>query len=282
MKNTLLAVSALSLLCISAIWASKKVTVNTNSEAKPTMTEEKQVDIVFELTPDTAQNIIDNNPLLVVDFYAEWCGPCKTLKPVFEEVAKESSPKHLFAKVNIDKLPAIATKYSVTTIPTIVIFSNGKVIGKVTGLVSKETLLEKIETATKGPKDLSKLSKEELNEKLWQAVYTMEGVDEVKRFIDAGANVNFEKNGATPLLMVMMNCGMRGVDAAPYLKLLLDAGAQTQITDPAGVVRELSDAATQMGDNMRTMAQNYDKMADQIKEHKQKSTKKCDGNTCQL
>ena len=85
--------------------------------------------------------------------------------------------------------------------------------------------------------------------------------------------------------MVMMNCGMRGMDATPYLNLLLSAGSNTQITDPAGKVTELSDAATQMGDNMRAMAQNDDKMATLIKNHAQKlapAEKKCDGNICQL
>lgn len=283
MKTTVLLTTAFSLVSLSALCAPKAA-----PKTEPTKTEETKMahtSIVQELTKENAETIITNLPLVVIDFYAEWCGPCKTLKPVFEEVAKELNNKYVFAKINIDNCPDIATKYNVSSIPTIAIFSNGKLLAKVTGLMPKETLIEKIEDATKGPKDLSKLSKEELNEKLWQAVYTLESIDEIKRFIDAGADVNYSKQGATPLLMVAMNCGMRGMDATPYLKLLLDAGANTQITDPAGKVTELSDAATQMGDNMRTMAQNYDKMATQIKEHKQKSVKaekKCDGATCQV
>lgn len=292
MKTTFLVVTAFSLISLSVICASKNTPAsapikNVEEPMKEQPIEEKKPTFfVQDLTPETAESIIANLPLVVVDFYAEWCGPCKTLKPVFEQVAQELGNKYVFAKVNIDNCKDIATKYNVSSIPTIIIFSKGQVLGKVTGLVSKETLLEKIEIATKGPQDLSKLSKADLNEKLWQATYTMESVDEIKRFIDAGADVNYAKNGATPILMVIMNCGMRGMDAAPYLKLLLDAGASTEIADPAGNKSELSVAATQMGDNMRAMAKNYDKMAEVIKEHKEKSVKaaakKCDGNVCQL
>lgn len=297
MKTTVLLTTALSLASLSTFCDTQKAAPTpakqtkaeepktTKNSEEPVNEEKKSNNIVQELTAQNADLMIANVPLLVVDFYAEWCGPCKTLKPVYEQVAHHFGNKYVFSKINIDNCKDIATKYNISSIPTIIVFSNGKVLAKITGLVSKEALIEKIEAASKGPQDLSKLSKEELNEKLWQAVYTMESVEEIKRFIDAGADVNYTKQGTSPILMVAMNCGMRGMDATPYLKLLLNAGAQTQITDPAGKVTELSDAATQMGDNMRTMAQNYDKMATTLKEHKEESlkvAKKCDGDTCQL
>lgn len=300
MKKTIVLAAALSLISLYAINACQKEdstpvvsseqpkvekTEPIKKSEEPMKEEKKLNNLVQELSAENAELIIANVPLLVIDFYAEWCGPCKTLKPTFEEAAVHFGNKYVFAKINIDNCKEIATKYNIQSIPTILVFSNGKVLGKITGLVSKETLIEKIESASKGPQDLSKLSKEELNEKLWQAVYTMESADEIKRFIDAGADVNYAKNGATPLVMVIMNCGMRGMDATPLIQLFLNAGATTQVTDPAGKATELADAATQMGDNMRAMAQNYDKMAQTIKDHKEKSlkaTKKCDGNVCQL
>lgn len=281
-----LVIAVLSLVSLSVIWATKNVSSTPIKPMEEPMKEEKKSPIVVqELAPENAEPIITNLPLVVVDFYAEWCGPCKTLKPTFEEVAALLGDRYVFAKVNIDICKEIATKYEIHSIPTIMIFSNGQVLGKITGLVSKETLIEKIETATKGPQDLSKLSKEELNEKLWQSTYTMESVEEIKRFIDAGADVNYTKNNTPPIMMIIMNCGMRSLDATPHLTLLLDAGATTQITDPAGNVTDLSDAATQMAENMRMMAKNYDKMSQTLKEHKQKSVtpqNKCDGNMCQL
>jgi thioredoxin 1 len=296
MKNNLLIITALSIVSLSVLYATQKVAqavseepkvevANPNKNVEEPMKEETKPIIVQELTAENAQKIITNMPLVIVDFFAEWCGPCKTLKPIFEEVALEFNNKYVFAKLNIDICKDIAVKYNISTIPTIMVFSNGKVIAKITGLVSKEVLIEKIEAAIKGPQDLSKISKEELNEKLWQATYSLESVEEIKRFIDAGADVNFTKNNTSPIMMIIMNCGMRGVDATPYLNLLLDSGASTLITDPTGNVTALGDAATQMGDSMRAMAQNYDKMATLIKNHAQKlapAEKKCDGNICQL
>lgn len=286
MKNTFLIIAVLSIVSLSIIWATKNTSSSSKTKSiEEPMKEETKSTIVQELTAQNAEQIITHMPLVIVDFFAEWCGPCKTLKPIFEEVALQFNNNYVFAKINIDNCKDIAVKYNISTIPTIMVFSNGTVIAKITGLVSKEVLIEKIEAAIKGPQDLSKISKEELNEKLWQATYSLESVEEIKRFIDAGADVNFTKNNTSPIMMIIMNCGMRGIDAAPYLILLLDSGANTQITDPAGNVTELGDAATQMGDSMRMMAQNYDKMATIIKDHAQKSApseKKCDGNICQL
>lgn len=74
----------------------------------------------------------------VVDFYATWCGPCKMFGPIFEEMANDSSIN--FVKLDVDKSSEIAREYGVMTIPTIILFRNGKEIKRYTGFMSKEDL----------------------------------------------------------------------------------------------------------------------------------------------
>jgi len=81
---------------------------------------------------------------VLVDFWAEWCGPCKMLAPVLEEVAGEFSGRVKVAKVNVDENPALAARFSVRSIPTLVYFANGNVQGQTVGLVSKKALAEQL------------------------------------------------------------------------------------------------------------------------------------------
>ena len=78
--------------------------------------------------------------IAVVDFYATWCGPCKMLGPVFEEVSKESDIN--FVKIDVDKDSDIARRYGVMTIPTIILFRNGEEVKRNIGYMSKEELID--------------------------------------------------------------------------------------------------------------------------------------------
>jgi thioredoxin 1 len=82
---------------------------------------------------------------VIVDFYADWCGPCKMLAPIFEELATEMDGKAVFCKVNIDKAMATAQQYGVMSIPTIIFFKNGEKVEQTVGFVGKEILKTKIE-----------------------------------------------------------------------------------------------------------------------------------------
>lgn len=82
---------------------------------------------------------------VLVDFYAEWCGPCKMMGPVIDELAEEMKETHLVGKVNVDEAPSVAGKYGVQTIPTIIFFNKGEEVGRTVGFQSKEALKAKLE-----------------------------------------------------------------------------------------------------------------------------------------
>jgi thioredoxin 1 len=82
---------------------------------------------------------------VIVDFWAEWCGPCKMIAPVLDEIAKEKGDTVKVGKVNIDDNQSLSFKYNVRAIPTLLFFKNGQVVDQVTGMTSKKDLLGRIE-----------------------------------------------------------------------------------------------------------------------------------------
>ncbi len=76
----------------------------------------------------------------LIDFYADWCGPCKMIAPVFEELSQEHGDKLAFAKVDVDAENAIAAEYGVMSIPTLILFKDGEVVKKAVGFQSKPML----------------------------------------------------------------------------------------------------------------------------------------------
>lgn len=88
--------------------------------------------------------IINSSIPVMVDLWAPWCGPCRALGPIVEEVAEELSGKAKIVKINIDDNPAIAAKYNVMSIPTLLFFNNGQVEGQIIGLVGKDKIVDKI------------------------------------------------------------------------------------------------------------------------------------------
>ena len=91
---------------------------------------------VMELTSENFNREMANNDLLLVDFWAEWCGPCKSMHPIFTRMAKKY--KHVrFARVNVDNAQDIARKYGVQSIPTFIMFKNGEIVNTMVGAVGE-------------------------------------------------------------------------------------------------------------------------------------------------
>lgn len=90
------------------------------------------------------QEALSANELVVVDFYADWCGPCKMMAPVIEELAEQYSGTVKIGKLNVDENPDTARKYRVMSIPTILFLKNGELVDTVVGAVSKSQLEGKI------------------------------------------------------------------------------------------------------------------------------------------
>jgi thioredoxin 1 len=85
---------------------------------------------------------------VVVDFWAEWCGPCKMIAPLLDEIATEKAGTVKIGKVDIDKNQSLSFKYNVRAIPTLLFFKNGQVVDQVTGMTSKKDLLGRVEALT--------------------------------------------------------------------------------------------------------------------------------------
>jgi len=89
---------------------------------------------------------LDTEGVKVIDFWAEWCGPCRVIGPIIEELSGEYDGKALVGKVNVDENPEISMKYGIRSIPTVLILKNGEVVEKQVGLTSKQVLAQKIES----------------------------------------------------------------------------------------------------------------------------------------
>jgi thioredoxin 1 len=103
-------------------------------------------DKIVNLSTDTFKATIASatTPVLV-DFWAPWCGPCKAIAPILEELAEEFAGKLRIAKVNIDDNEAIAAEYGIRAIPTMLLFKNGKLAEQIVGMLPKPTLKEKLQ-----------------------------------------------------------------------------------------------------------------------------------------
>ncbi len=102
--------------------------------------------MALELTDANFQtNVLDSDKLTLVDFWAEWCGPCRAIGPVIEELAKQYDGKVNVGKVNVDHNPQLSVNYGITSIPAILFIKGGQIVDKQIGAVPKSVLEKKIQ-----------------------------------------------------------------------------------------------------------------------------------------
>lgn len=102
------------------------------------------IDKPIQVTDKTFDQVIRAHPVVVVDFWGEWCPPCHIVAPIIEELAKDYAGKVVFGKLDVGENKAIALKYGITAIPTLLFFKNGKLVDQVLGAVPRQHLEEKI------------------------------------------------------------------------------------------------------------------------------------------
>jgi thioredoxin 1 len=116
------------------------------------MAEDKFVenpDHPITLTDNDIKKAIATYPFIVVDCWAEWCGPCKMLGPILENLAKKHAGEIVFAKLDVDANPETAREYGIRSIPNLIVFKNGQKVGDIVGALPETKLLERIK-ALKG------------------------------------------------------------------------------------------------------------------------------------
>ena len=98
----------------------------------------------IKVTDTDFQETLQNNDLVLVDFWAPWCGPCRAVAPVLEEIANENS-NVVIAKMNTDESPNTASQHGIMSIPTMMIFKNGELVDRLVGAMPKPSIMEKLQ-----------------------------------------------------------------------------------------------------------------------------------------
>lgn len=98
-----------------------------------------------EATDKNFDEVINTDKPVLVDFWAEWCGPCKMIAPIVEEIASEYDGKAVISKVDVDNNQDLSVKFGIRSIPTLLIFKNGEVVDKVVGATTKNLLTSKLD-----------------------------------------------------------------------------------------------------------------------------------------
>ncbi len=100
----------------------------------------------LEITDSNFNEVIENNNIVLIDFWAEWCGPCRMIAPMIEDLANEYEGKAIIGKLDVDNNQESSIKYGVRSIPTLLVFKNGEMVDRHVGAVPKEVLSKSIDS----------------------------------------------------------------------------------------------------------------------------------------
>ena len=101
--------------------------------------------MALQITDATLNDVLATDKLVVIDFWAEWCGPCKMIGPIIDELSEEYKDRAVIGKVNVDDNDDVTSKYGIRNIPTVIFIKNGEQVDKVVGAASKARFAEIIE-----------------------------------------------------------------------------------------------------------------------------------------
>jgi thioredoxin 1 len=101
--------------------------------------------MALQITDATINEVLQTDKLVVIDFWAEWCGPCKMVEPIIEQISEEYKEKVVVGKLDVDNNDETTSKYGIRNIPTVLFIKNGTVVDKVVGAGSKNLFTEKID-----------------------------------------------------------------------------------------------------------------------------------------
>lgn len=104
----------------------------------------KNIKIPLNLDDSNFTQTINKFPLLLVDFWAPWCGPCRMMSPLIDQIGKEYMGKLVVGKVNVDENPNISRQFGISSIPTLILFERGQAVNKIIGSVSKNKIDEMV------------------------------------------------------------------------------------------------------------------------------------------
>jgi len=99
---------------------------------------------ILHVNADNFEQVVQSEKPVLLDFYADWCGPCRMVAPIIEEIARENE-QYLIAKVNVDEVPALAQQFGIVSIPTLIVMKNGEVVQQVAGARPKAQILSMLE-----------------------------------------------------------------------------------------------------------------------------------------
>lgn len=104
----------------------------------------KNIKVPLDLDDSNFSQTINKFPLLLIDFWATWCGPCRMMSPLIDQIGKEYVGKLVVGKVNVDENPTVSRQFGISSIPTLILFKKGQAVNKIIGSVSKNKIDEMV------------------------------------------------------------------------------------------------------------------------------------------